>query len=65
MGNIDRDKIDIIGGKDPAKSVITYKLGPNIKTQLEWKDPLNLPQPARPNTPPPATPAGSCTQQQK
>jgi uncharacterized protein (DUF362 family) len=63
FGNIERDKIDIIGGKDPAKSVITYKMGPNIKTQLEWKDPLNLPQPARPNTPAPATPAAPVQQQ--
>ncbi|MCX6011863.1 MAG: hypothetical protein NTV30_00305, partial [Chloroflexi bacterium] len=65
MGNIDRDKIDIIGGKDPAKSVITYKLANNISQQLEWKDPLNLPQPVRPNTPPPAAPAGPAPQQQK
>jgi len=56
LGNIDRDKIDIIGGQDPEKSIINYKLGSNIKMQLEWKDPLNLPQPNRPNTPPPSTP---------
>jgi len=43
LGNMDRDKIDIIGGKDPDKSIITYKLGSNIDRQLEWKDPLNLP----------------------
>jgi uncharacterized protein (DUF362 family) len=54
MGNIDRDKIDIIGGKDPAKSVITYKLSPSIKTQLEWKDPL--PTPPRPGAPGQAAP---------
>ena len=65
MGNIDRDKIDIVGGKDPAKSVITYKLPNNIAQQLEWKDPLNLPQPNRPNTQPPSTPAGPAQQQQK
>jgi uncharacterized protein (DUF362 family) len=62
MGNIDRDKIDIIGGKDPAKSVITYKLSNNITQQLEWKDPLNLPQPNRPNTQPPSAPAGPAPQ---
>jgi uncharacterized protein (DUF362 family) len=45
LGNMDRDKIDIIGGKDPDKSIITYKLGSNITNQLEWKDPLNLPHP--------------------
>jgi len=64
LGNMDRDKIDIIGGKDPDKSIITYKLGSNIDMQLEWKDPLNLPsqgfgpgqrRPSAPNTP--ATPA--------
>ena len=65
MGNIDRDKIDIVGGKDPAKSVITYKLPNNIAQQLEWKDPLNLPQPNRPNTQPPSAPAGPAQQPQK
>ncbi len=63
LGNVDRDKIDIIGGQDPEKSIITYKLGSNIKMQLEWKDPLNLPQPNRPNTPPPSTPGGPTQQQ--
>jgi len=43
LGNMDRDKIEIIGGKDPDKSIITYKLGSNINYQLEWKEPLNLP----------------------
>jgi uncharacterized protein (DUF362 family) len=63
IGNMDRDKIEIIGGKDPEKSIITYKLGANIANQLEWKDPLNLPQtgsgpgrnpsaPAQPASPP-------------
>ena len=53
IGNMDRDKIEIIGGKDPDKSIITYKLGSNITNQLEWKDPLNLPAPGQrpPNTP--------------
>jgi uncharacterized protein (DUF362 family) len=65
IGNIERDKIDIIGGKDPEKSIITYKLAPNIKTQLEWKDPLNLPQPVRPPAPANTTPGGPAQQQQK
>jgi uncharacterized protein (DUF362 family) len=61
IGNMDRDKIEIIGGKDPEKSIITYKLGTNIANQLEWKDPLNLPQqssgPGRnPSAPAPSTP---------
>jgi uncharacterized protein (DUF362 family) len=43
LGNIDRDNIEILGGKDPDKSIITYKLGANIANQLEWKDPLNIP----------------------
>jgi uncharacterized protein (DUF362 family) len=43
LGNMDRDKIEIIGDKDPDKSIITYKLGSNIDYQLEWKEPLNLP----------------------
>jgi len=53
LGNMDRDKIEIIGGKDPDKSIITYKLGSNITNQLEWKDPLNLPGPGQrpPNAP--------------
>jgi uncharacterized protein (DUF362 family) len=62
IGNIDRDKIDIIGGKDPDKSIITYKLSNNIKTQLEWKDPL--PQPPRP-TPPASTPGAPAQQPQR
>lgn len=59
IGNMDRDKIEIIGGKDPDQSIITYKLGSNIVQQLEWKDPINLPnqvqrqqnQPAAPGQP--------------
>jgi hypothetical protein len=55
IGNLDRDKIDIIGSKDPDKSIITYKLGSNISYQLEWKDPLNLPsQDQRPSQPAPS-----------
>jgi uncharacterized protein (DUF362 family) len=40
LGNTDRNKIEIIGGKDPDQNIITYKLGPNIDHQLEWKKPL-------------------------
>ena len=54
LGNMDRNKIEIIGGKDPDKSIITYKLGSNITNQLEWKDPLNLPTPQRPSQPAPS-----------
>ena len=59
LGNMDRNKIEIIGGKDPDQSIITYKLGQNIDMQLEWKDPLNLPgRGQRPqNAPAPAQPA--------
>ena len=42
LGNMDRDKIEILGSHDPDKSIITYKLASNIDQQLEWKDPLNL-----------------------
>ncbi|HEX2919633.1 MAG TPA: DUF362 domain-containing protein [Bacteroidales bacterium] len=42
MGNIDRSKIDIIGG-NPDQHIRTYKLSSNIAQQMEWKDPLNLP----------------------
>jgi len=53
LGNMDRDKIDIIGGKDPDKNIITYKLGSNIGNQLEWKEPFNLPAPGqRPSSAP-------------
>ncbi|MBP1674075.1 MAG: hypothetical protein H6Q24_213 [Bacteroidetes bacterium] len=56
IGNMDRDKIEIIGNQDPEKSIITYKLGSNIDRQLEWKDPLNLPTPQRPAQPAPSVP---------
>jgi uncharacterized protein (DUF362 family) len=62
IGNIDRDKIDIIGGQDPEKSIITYKRPSNINSQLEWKDPL--PTPPR-QTPPAAAPAAPAQQQQR
>jgi len=45
LGNMDRDKIEIIGGKDPDKSIITYKLSSNISNQLEWKEPLQVTPP--------------------
>lgn len=63
VGNIDRDKIDIIGSQDPDKSIIAYKMGPNIKTQLEWMDPL--PTPARPGAPAATTPAAPAPQPQR
>ncbi len=44
LGNVDRNKIDIIGSAKPEDNVITYKLSSNAAYQLEWKDPLNLPQ---------------------
>lgn len=43
LGNVARDKIDIIGSAKPEDNVITYKLSSNSAYQLEWKDPLNLP----------------------
>jgi uncharacterized protein (DUF362 family) len=58
LGNVDREKIDIIGGKDPDKSVIPYKLASNATYQLEWKDPLNLPAPP-PRQAPAQAPAGT------
>lgn len=47
LGNIDREKIDIIGGKDIDQYVIPYKLADNSSSQLEWKDPLNLSEPTQ------------------
>lgn len=41
LGIIDREKIDIIGGKDPDKYIIPYKLHDSVVKQLEWKLPLN------------------------
>jgi len=41
LGNVDRQKIDIIGNEDPDKHIIKYKLHDNIDTQLKWKDPLS------------------------
>lgn len=67
IGNIDKTKIDIIGGKDPEKSIIVYKQPPNIKSQMEWKDPL--PTPPRPGAPNQAAPGqtapGAPPQQQQ
>lgn len=54
MGNVDREKIDIIGGT-PEQHVKTYKLSSNAAYQLEWKEPLTLPRsnsaPQRQNAP--------------
>lgn len=41
LGIIDREKIDILGGKDPDKYILPYKLADNIANQLRWKEPLN------------------------
>ena len=63
VGNVDREKIDIIGSADPGKHVKKYQLNANADYQLEWKDPLNLPsmrppaqKPAAPPPPPPPPP---------
>ncbi|MFX0117641.1 MAG: DUF362 domain-containing protein [Candidatus Hodarchaeota archaeon] len=45
LGNIDRERIHIIGSEDPDKHMINYKLSSNIAYQLEWKEPLNIPKP--------------------
>ena len=47
LGNMDMDKIEILGGKDYTKSIIQYKMNQNIDMQLEWMDPLNIPRPTR------------------
>jgi uncharacterized protein (DUF362 family) len=66
IGNMDRDKIDIIGSKDPDKSIITYQMGSNIDRQLEWKEPLNLPsQGPRPQQPAPSGQPANTTTPQK
>ncbi len=44
LGYMDREKIEIIGSKNPDDSIIAYKLGSNADYQLDWKNPLNLPQ---------------------
>lgn len=69
IGNMDLDKIDIVGDKVLEKSIISYKLSTNINYQLEWKEPLNLPgQGQRPPQPAPAAtsePAGQAAPQKK
>jgi uncharacterized protein (DUF362 family) len=42
LGNMERDKIEIIGDKDPDKSIIKYQMHRNIATQLEWSETLKL-----------------------
>ncbi len=42
LGNVDREKIQIIGSEDPAKYVRKYKLHPNIDWQMKWRTPLQL-----------------------
>jgi uncharacterized protein (DUF362 family) len=44
LGIVDREKIDIIGGKDPDAHIITYKLNESIATQMQWKEPLFPPK---------------------
>lgn len=44
LGIVDREKIDIIGGKDPDKHIIAYKLNESIATQMQWKEPLFPPK---------------------
>jgi hypothetical protein len=52
LGNVDRERIDIIGSADPDKHIIKYKLHRNIERQLEWKDPLNPQSGRTPGNPP-------------
>lgn len=42
LGNMDPEKIDIIGGKDPGKYIIPYIPPDTLERQLQWKGPLNL-----------------------
>jgi uncharacterized protein (DUF362 family) len=42
LGIVDREKIDIIGSKDPDQFVIPYKLHERIATQLQWMEPLKI-----------------------
>ena len=47
VGIADRARIDIVGGKDPAKFVKKYQMHDTYQRQLVWKDalPLQTPQP--------------------
>jgi uncharacterized protein (DUF362 family) len=69
VGNMDREKIEIIGSQEPEKSIIKYKMGSNIANQLEWKEPLTLPgagqQPGQRNQNTPAAQPGNQGQQQR
>jgi uncharacterized protein (DUF362 family) len=56
LGVIDRDKIDIIGGKDPGQYVIPYKLHDTIANQMMWKGPFNPNATPAQNPPPPPPP---------
>lgn len=51
LGNVDREKIDIIGRSDPDQHIIKYKLHRNIENQLLWKGPLTTTT-STPNRPP-------------
>ena len=44
LGITDRSKIDIIGSENPDNFVKSYKLHENAVSQLQWKDPLDLPK---------------------
>jgi hypothetical protein len=37
LGNVDKSKIEILGGKDPKDYVKQYQLADSIERQLEWK----------------------------
>ena len=38
LGNVDRDKIEIIGSQVPENHIINYAMNPNIESQLRWMD---------------------------
>lgn len=42
FGQIDRNRITIIGSQDPKNYVIKYKLHENIEWQLKWKEDIEL-----------------------
>lgn len=42
LGNIDYNKIEILGNKNPDNHIIKYKLHDTSGLQLDWKNPLNV-----------------------
>jgi uncharacterized protein (DUF362 family) len=42
LGNVDRANIRILGGEDPARHVIKYRLRDNIDWQMQWRQGLKL-----------------------